>query len=44
MSFYTNILSPILHSINQFLSRNAFCIDEEHCTYAQLTVRVESEK
>lgn len=35
MSFYTNILTPILRSIEQFPSRNAFCFDEEHYTYAQ---------
>lgn len=35
MSFYNSILTPILHSIEQFPSRNAFCIDEEHYTYAQ---------
>ena len=33
--FYNNILTPILRSIEQFPSRNAFCIDEEHYTYAQ---------
>ena len=35
MSFYTNILTQILSSIKQFPSRNSFCIDEEHYTYAQ---------
>lgn len=35
MSFYNNIITPILRSIEQFPSRNAFCINEEHYTYAQ---------
>lgn len=35
--FCNNVLSPIIHSINSFQSRNAFCIDEEHYTYAQLS-------
>lgn len=35
MKFYENILLPIIHSIEQFPTRNAFCIDEEHYTYAQ---------
>ena len=34
--FYNNVLSPIIHSINSFQSRNAFCIKEEHYTYTQL--------
>ena len=37
MKFYKEILSPILDSIKSFPSRNAFCIDEEHYTYAQLS-------
>ena len=34
--FYSNILSPILNSIECFPTRNAFCIREEHYSYAQL--------
>lgn len=34
MSFYTNILTPSLRSIEQFSSRNAFYIDEDYYTYA----------
>lgn len=34
--FYNNVLSPIIHSINSFQNRNAFCINEEYYTYAQL--------
>ena len=37
MKFYEKILLPILHSIEHYPSRNAFCIDEEHYTYAQLS-------
>ena len=33
--FYREILTPIFHSIEQFPSRNAFCIDERTYTYAQ---------
>lgn len=35
-SFKKFIITPILNSIERFPSRNAFCIDEEHYTYAQL--------
>lgn len=35
MSFYNSVLTPIFRSIEQFPTRNAFCIDEEHYTYAQ---------
>lgn len=35
--FYKSVLSPILNSTEHFPSRNAFCIDEEHYTYAQLS-------
>ena len=38
--FYNNILSPIINSIEQFSTRNAFCINEEHYTYAQFGQRV----
>ena len=34
--FYKNILYPIIDSIGRFSTHNAFCIDEEHFTYAQL--------
>lgn len=34
--FFKSVLTPILNSINQFPSRYAFCINEEHFTYAQL--------
>ena len=33
--FYSQILSPVLSSIKNFSSRNAFCIDEEFYTYEQ---------
>ena len=33
MSFYTSVLSEVLHSIESKPSNNAFCIDEEHFTY-----------
>ena len=36
MIFNDIILFPILNSIERFSSRNAFCINEEHYTYAQL--------
>lgn len=36
-SFYNNVLYPIVNSIGTFRDRNAFCIDEEHYTYAQLS-------
>lgn len=36
MSFYNNILTPILNSIEQYSFRPSFCIDEEHYTYLQL--------
>lgn len=36
MFFYKEVLSPILNSIERFPTFNAFCIDEEHYTYAQL--------
>lgn len=34
MSFYTNILTLILSSIEQFPSRLAFGVDKEYYTYA----------
>lgn len=37
MDFYNIVLHPIIHSIENYPSRNAFCIDEEHYTYAQLS-------
>lgn len=36
-SFYNNVLYPIVNAIGTFRDRNAFCIDEEHYTYAQLS-------
>ena len=36
MSFYDIILSPIIDSIVRYPSRNAFCINEEQYTYAEL--------
>lgn len=36
MIFNDIILDPILNSIEKVPTRNAFCIDEEHYTYAQL--------
>ena len=33
--FYSQILSPVLSSIKNFSSRNAFCIDEKYYTYEQ---------
>lgn len=36
MSFYDIVLSPIIDSIERYPSRNAFCINEEHYTYAKL--------
>lgn len=36
MIFKNIILDPILNSIEQYPTRNAFCIDGEHYTYAQL--------
>lgn len=36
-SFYNNVLYPIDNAIGTFRDRNAFCIDEEHYTYAQLS-------
>lgn len=34
--FYSEILKPILSSIERYPARNAFCIDEEFYTYEQL--------
>lgn len=36
VSFYAGVLGPILSSIKTFPNRNAFCIDEQMSTYAQL--------
>lgn len=36
MDFYYQILAPILNAIERFPKRNAFCINEEYFTYAQL--------
>ena len=36
-SFYNNVLYPIVKSIGTFRDLNAFCIDEEQYTYAQLS-------
>lgn len=36
MKFNDLVLSPILQSIERFPSNNAFCINEEYFTYAQL--------
>lgn len=40
--FYKEVLSPILHSITTYGSRNAFCIDEEFYTYEQLGRQVQA--
>ena len=36
MSFYENVLSPIIESIGRYPFRDAFCINEEFYTYFQL--------
>lgn len=40
LSFYNTILFPILHSIEVYPERNAFCIDETFFTYRELGKRV----
>lgn len=36
MDFCSEVLTPIINSIKLYSTRNAFCINEEHFTYAQL--------
>ena len=35
--FYSEIIGAIVDSISNYSYRNAFCINEEYCTYAQLS-------
>ena len=41
-TFYTHVLNPVLHSIENYPERNAFCIDETFYTYKDFSKRIKA--